>query len=101
VQVGHGLVDAWRHLHPEGPGVTHVATNGRSQNLVYKISTSCLVRPLRCPLQDVFLTSIEGVSRAQLCDREPSCVRVPLAPSTTHPPTLAAHCRLFYGSLGC
>ena len=30
VQVGHGLVDAWRHLHPEGPGVTHVAANGRS-----------------------------------------------------------------------
>ncbi|GAB4814242.1 hypothetical protein N2152v2_001288 [Parachlorella kessleri] len=28
VQVGHGLVDAWRHLHPDGPGVTHVAANG-------------------------------------------------------------------------
>ena len=28
VQVGHGLVDVWRHLHPQGAGVTHVATNG-------------------------------------------------------------------------
>jgi len=50
-----------------------------NKTIFYKISTSCLVRPLRCPLQDIFLTSIEGVSRHQLCDREPSCVRVPVA----------------------
>lgn len=28
VQVGHGLVDVWRHLHAQGAGVTHVAANG-------------------------------------------------------------------------
>jgi exonuclease III len=28
VQVGRGLVDVWRHLHPEGSGITHVAANG-------------------------------------------------------------------------
>lgn len=27
VQVGHGLVDVWRHLHPEGSGITHVAAS--------------------------------------------------------------------------